>query len=62
VVDFGSIKLWGATAWWLWGLVHVGFLAGFRNRISVVLDWFWSYLTLRNSTRLITSSARVATR
>ena len=34
------MKLWGAIAWWLWGVVHVGFLAGFRNRVSVLLDWF----------------------
>lgn len=54
VADFGFIKLSGAPAWWLWGLVHVGFLVGMRNRVSVVLDWFWSYLTLRSGTRLIT--------
>ena len=54
VVDFGCVRLWGASAWWLWGLLHVGFLAGFRNRLSVVLDWFWSYLTFKGGTRLIT--------
>jgi NADH dehydrogenase/putative oxidoreductase len=54
VVDFGFVKLWGAIAWWLWGLVHVGFLAGFRNRVSVMLDWFWAYLTFKGGTRLIT--------
>jgi NADH:quinone reductase (non-electrogenic) len=48
------VKLWGAIAWWLWGLLHVGFLAGFRNRVSVMLDWFWSYLTFKGGTRLIT--------
>jgi putative oxidoreductase len=54
VVDLGFVKLWGAIAWWLWGLLHVGFLAGFRNRVSVMLDWFWSYLTFKGGTRLIT--------
>jgi len=54
VADFGVVKLSGAPAWWLWGLVHVGFLVGVRNRVSVMLDWFWSYLTLRSGTRLIT--------
>ena len=54
VADFGSIRLAGASAWWLWGLVHVGFLVGVRNRVSVMFDWFWAYLTLRSGTRLIT--------
>ncbi len=56
VADFGFIRLWGAVAWWLWGAVHVGFLAGFRSRVSVMLDWFWAYLTFRGGTRLITGS------
>jgi NADH dehydrogenase/putative oxidoreductase len=57
VADFGWVRLSGAAAWWLWGLVHVGFLVGLRNRVSVMLDWFWSYLTYRNGTRLITGDA-----
>jgi NADH dehydrogenase/putative oxidoreductase len=56
VADFGWIRLTGAPAWWLWGLVHVGFLVGVRNRVSVMLDWFWSYLTYRSGTRLITGA------
>jgi NADH dehydrogenase FAD-containing subunit/uncharacterized membrane protein YphA (DoxX/SURF4 family) len=59
VADFGWIRLSGAPAWWLWGVVHVGFLVGLRNRVSVMLDWFWSYLTYRSGTRLITGSAGV---
>jgi NADH dehydrogenase FAD-containing subunit/uncharacterized membrane protein YphA (DoxX/SURF4 family) len=54
VADFGLMRLSGALAWWLWGLVHVYFLAGMRNRISVMLDWAWAYFTFRSSTRLIT--------
>jgi len=46
----------GATAWWLWGIVHVLFLLGSRNRVAVVLNWIWSYMTYRASTRLITDS------
>jgi NADH dehydrogenase/putative oxidoreductase len=57
VADFGFMRLSGATAWWLWGLVHVGFLVGARNRVSVVLDWLWAYLTFRSGTRLITEEA-----
>jgi NADH dehydrogenase FAD-containing subunit/uncharacterized membrane protein YphA (DoxX/SURF4 family) len=54
VADFGLVRLSGALAWWLWGLVHVYFLAGMRNRISVLLDWAWAYFTFRSSSRLIT--------
>lgn len=54
VVDFGWLRLSGALAWWLWGLVHVFFLVGVRNRISVMWDWLWAYLTFRSGTRLIT--------
>ena len=54
VADFGRLKLWGAPAWWLWGAVHVVFLSGLRNRLSVVTAWVWAYLTFRSGTRLIT--------
>lgn len=54
VVDFGWLRLSGAAAWWLWGFVHVAFLVGLRNRVSVAFDWFWAYLTYSSSTRLIT--------
>ena len=54
VADFGWIKLSGALAWWLWGLVHVYFLVGNRNRIQVAIKWFWAYLTFNRGTRLIT--------
>jgi NADH dehydrogenase/putative oxidoreductase len=60
VADFGLVRLSGALAWWLWGLVHVYFLAGMRNRISVMLDWAWAYFTFRSSTRLITEAAPAA--
>jgi NADH dehydrogenase/putative oxidoreductase len=60
VADFGWLRLWGAPAWWLWGLVHVGFLVGMRNRVSVMFDWFWAYLTYRSGTRLITGAGETA--
>jgi NADH dehydrogenase/putative oxidoreductase len=56
VADFGFFKLWGAPAWWLWGAVHIGFLLGIRNRISTMMNWFWSYLTLGGGIRLITGA------
>ena len=56
VADFGMLRLKGAIAWWLWGLVHIGLLVGVRNRVSVMFDWFWAYLTYRSGTRLITGA------
>src|SRR5258706_7059572 len=57
VADFGFVRLSGVFAWWLWGVVHVFFLLGSRNRLAVVLNWLWSYVTYRASTRLITGSS-----
>jgi NADH dehydrogenase/putative oxidoreductase len=57
VADFGWIRFWGAPAWWLWGIVHVGFPGRLRNRMSVMFDWFWAYLTYRAGTRLITGGS-----
>ena len=54
VVDFGRFHLTGLLAWLIWGFVHIGFLIGFRNRISVMLDWVWSYVTFGRGARLIT--------
>ena len=60
IADFGVVRLHGAMAWWLWGIVHVSFLVGSRNRAAVVLNWIWSYVTYRASTRLITGSSQQA--
>jgi len=54
VADFGWLKLDGTLAWLLWGIVHISFLIGFRNRLVVLLDWLWSYVTFRSGARLIT--------
>jgi putative oxidoreductase len=54
VADFGAFKLSGAPAWWLWGIIHIGFMLGVRNRVSTLLNWFWSYLKFGGGIRLIT--------
>jgi putative oxidoreductase len=54
VADFGRVKLWGTLAWWLWGVVHIGFLVGVRNRLATMVNWFWAYLTYGGGIRLIT--------
>ncbi len=57
VVDFGRLRFTGAAAWWVWGLAHVLFLAGVRNRSAVAVQWFWAYLTYGRGIRLITGTA-----
>jgi NADH:ubiquinone reductase (H+-translocating) len=56
VADFGWLRLTGPVAWLLWGMVHIYFLIGFRNRLVVALDWLWAYLTFQRGARLITET------
>ena len=49
----------GLLAWLTWITVHIFFLIGFRNRISVFLSWIWSYFTFTRSARLITGDQRL---
>lgn len=53
VVDSLGLKLSGPLAWWFWLLAHVFFLIGFRNRVIVLFDWAWAYLTYSRSARII---------
>lgn len=46
----------GFLAWMAWLVVHIFFLIGFRNRLSVFRSWFWTYVTLRDGARLIEGS------
>ena len=46
----------GFMAWLAWLTVHIFFLIGFRNRLSVFRQWAWTYLTLQDGARLITGS------
>ena len=54
VVQMGRLRLTGFIAWLLWSVAHIYFLIGFRNRLSVVLNWAWNYFTFQRGTRLIT--------
>ncbi len=53
VVDLHGIRLSGLPAWWFWLTAHVFFLIGFRNRISVLLNWAVAYWTYRRGARII---------
>lgn len=54
IVDFGTVKLTGVLAWWIWGLAHIYFLIGTRSRFSVAWNWLWIFLTRQHAGRLIT--------
>lgn len=56
VIDFGWLRLKGGVAWLLWGLVHIYFLIGARNRLLVGAQWLFSYLTFGRGARLISGS------
>ncbi|MGH9385772.1 MAG: NAD(P)/FAD-dependent oxidoreductase [Vicinamibacterales bacterium] len=54
IADFGWLRVSGYLGWILWLFVHILFLIGFRNRLSVMIQWAASYLTYQRSVRLIT--------
>src|SRR5690606_20475877 len=53
ISEFGRLRLTGLIAWWFWLLVHIYRLSGFRNRLSVLIQWAWSYWTFGRGARLI---------
>jgi NADH dehydrogenase len=54
VVRRGRLQLTGYLGWWFWGIAHIYFLIGVRNRFVVALNWFWSYVTFQRGARVIT--------
>lgn len=54
VADFDWIRVKGYPAWVLWLFIHILKLTGFRNRLLVLMQWAWAYLTYQRSVRLIT--------
>ena len=56
VVDMGGFKLRGVLAWWMWKLIHIYFLIGTQNRMSVALSWMWTHGIGYRGSRLITYS------
>src|SRR5687768_15100614 len=57
IAQVAGMKFKGFIAWMMWLGLHVFFLIGFRNRMIVMLEWFWAYLTRERSARLITGDA-----
>ncbi len=56
VGNMGKFKFTGLFAWLIWAVVHIAYLIGFRNRMSVMLEWTMHYLTGARSSRIIHST------
>jgi NADH:ubiquinone reductase (H+-translocating) len=54
VLETGRVRMKGWPAWMAWLLIHILVLVGFRNRLLVMIQWAWSYLTWQRGARLIT--------
>lgn len=57
VADLGKLHFSGFLAWLSWLFIHLFFLIGFRNRLMVMAEWAWDYITFNHSARLITDTA-----
>jgi NADH dehydrogenase len=53
VAQIGPVHVSGLFAWLLWCVVHIFFLIGFRNRVRVMLEWIWYYVTFKPGARLL---------
>ena len=58
IADIGRLHFSGPLAWLFWLFLHIFKLIGFRNRLSVMLQWGWAYVTFQRSVRLITEQKR----
>jgi NADH dehydrogenase len=59
VADIGPLKMSGLFAWLIWVFVHILYLIGFRNRLLVMLQWAWAYISYQRGVRLITGDVEV---
>jgi NADH dehydrogenase len=53
VARFGKLHVSGPLAWWMWLFIHIMYLAGFRNRASVLVEWGYAFFTYQRGSRLI---------
>ena len=57
VAEIGKLRLSGVTAWFSWLAVHLFFLIGFRNRLAVLIQWFYAYLRYRPAARVFETAS-----
>jgi NADH:ubiquinone reductase (H+-translocating) len=60
VAQLGRFRFAGFFAWLLWCGVHIFFLIGFRNRVRVMLEWMWYYVTFKPGARVIYNLAQLS--
>jgi hypothetical protein len=60
VVELGKFHLAGFIAWLMWLVVHIYYLIGFDNKLVVLIQWAWNYLTFNSSARLILNESSPA--
>ena len=60
IADLGRFHFTGRPAWLFWLVLHIMYLVGFRNRLSVLLQWVYGYLTYQRGVRVITNAERRA--
>lgn len=55
IVESRGLKMTGRAAWLTWLFIHIAFLVGFRNRVAVLSQWIWAYVTNRRASRVVFS-------
>lgn len=58
IMESFGVKMSGFFAWLAWLFIHVVFLVGFRNRVSVLSQWIWAYVTNKRASRVVFSHPR----
>jgi NADH:ubiquinone reductase (H+-translocating) len=53
IAQLPKLRLSGILAWWIWLLLHIYFLIGFRSRLIVLINWAWAYFTYARGARII---------
>jgi NADH dehydrogenase len=59
VVESGKLRMTGKLAWLAWLFIHILYLARFENRVLVLFQWFWNYITRNRTARLITGEQAI---
>lgn len=58
IAEIRGLKFSGLFAWLTWSFVHILFLIGYRNRVRVMAEWIWNYITKQHGIRLIVGKAK----
>ena len=60
VAESMGLKFHGFIAWLMWLFIHLLFLVGFRNKVAVLLQWFYAYVRYRRGARIITGMDKLS--